>query len=83
MGGYGGLLICLREVEPTGSLRKEKQGLAQGVFSGSGEQLMQTGDMVKQWRKYFEELNLTSISYEEEKASGFGPKEYCGYKWTK
>ncbi|KAL1259177.1 hypothetical protein QQF64_009754 [Cirrhinus molitorella] len=48
-------------------LKKRKQFFANTVYSGSGELLTSTGDVIRQWKEYFEDLlNLTDMPSAEE-----------------
>ena len=47
---------------PSGTLRKGKQSSTNTVYSGGGELLTTTGDIVRRWKEYFEDLlNTPSI----------------------
>ena len=52
-------------------LRKGKQSSTNNVYSGGGELLTSTGDIVGRWKEYFEDLlNPTDTSSIEEAEAG-------------
>ena len=58
-------------------LRRGKQFSTNTVYSGSGELLTSTGDVVGRWKEYFEDLlnptNTPSVEEEDPGGSGGGP----------